>query len=274
MSRDNVLPLHGAVEGTPPWPTNPIWYKTDGGYIHSGYTQPVDDAPQEPVLDIPEVGFWGQVSVPWTDARTSPGSGGVVHRLYYGTGYRVVRVIEGNDGELWYQLKEGISPWRPGPYVPANTLRRITPEELAPISPGVPDKRIVINLAEQTLSCLEGDETVFHTLTATGLPRSPTPQGEFRVTYKRTFRRMTMQDIANPYDLPGVPFCIYFTWRGHAIHGTYWHNDYGRRQSNACVNLTPDQSQWVFRWVEPVVPYEQYTVFAEPRSAGTRVVVV
>jgi hypothetical protein len=274
MSRDSVLPLNGAVEGTPPWPTNGIWYKTEDGYIHSGYTQPVENAPQEAVLDVPEGGFWAQVATPWADARLSPGSGGVAHRLYYGTGYRVIQVVEGADGEPWYRLKEGVSPWQPGPYVPASTLRRVTPQELEPISPGAPNKRIVISLADQTLTCLQGDETVFHTRTATGLPRTPTPLGEYRVTYKRTVRRMTMRDIPSPYDLPGVPYVIYFNWSGHAIHGTYWHNDYGRRQSNGCVNLTPDDAQWVFRWAEPVVPYGAYTVFTEPREAGTRVVVV
>ena len=274
MARDNVLPLEGAVEGTPPWPTNAIWYKTEGGYIHSGYTQPVENTPQEPVLDVQGEGFWAQVAMPWADAFWSPGSGGLAHRLYYGTGYRVVQVVEGADGEPWYRLKEGVSPWRPGPYVPARTLRRVTREELEPISPGVPNKSIVISLADQTLTCLEGDETVFHTRTATGLPRTPTPPGEFRVTYKRTVRRMTVTDIPSPYDLPGVPYVIYFTWAGHAIHGTYWHNDYGRRQSNGCVNLTPDDARWVFRWADPVVPYEVYTTFTEPREAGTRVVVV
>jgi hypothetical protein len=34
---------------------------------------------------------------------------------------------------------------------------------------------------------------------------------------------------ADAYDLPGVPFLTYFTASGVAIHGTYWHNDYGGR---------------------------------------------
>jgi lipoprotein-anchoring transpeptidase ErfK/SrfK len=274
MERDSILPLHGAVEGAPPWPTNAVWYQTDGGYIHSGYTHPVGNQPQDPILEVPNAGFWGQVAVPWADARWSPGPGSTMHRLYYGTVYRVIEVVEGADGEPWYRLKEGISPWQPGPYVPASSLRRVTREEMEPISRGVPDKTMLIDLDAQTVTCMEGDETVFSTRTATGLPRTPTPRGEYRVTYKRTTRRMTMRDIPSPYDLPGVPFCIYFTWAGHASHGTYWHNDYGRRQSNGCVNLTPDNAQWVFRWADPVVPYEAYTVFTEPREAGTRIVVV
>ena len=43
--RDEVIPLYAAVVGEAPWPTNPVWYQTEGGYIHSGYVQPVEDAP-------------------------------------------------------------------------------------------------------------------------------------------------------------------------------------------------------------------------------------
>jgi hypothetical protein len=31
------------------------------------------------------------------------------------------------------------------------------------------------------------------------------------------------------YNVPDVPDVLYFTDRGHAIHGTYWHNNFGSR---------------------------------------------
>jgi lipoprotein-anchoring transpeptidase ErfK/SrfK len=121
---------------------------------------------------------------------------------------------------------------------------------------------------------LEGDSVVFHTRVSTGNPNTPTPLGEFRVLYKRHARRMTVTDIPSPYDLPGVAFPTYFTWSGVAIHGTYWHNDYGRVHSSGCINVTAEDAQWIFRWVEPVAPYEVYTQRAEPAITGTRVLVV
>lgn len=272
--RDDVIPLEAAVEGDPPWPTNPTWYRTEEGYIHSGYVQPVQDDLQPVVERVPETGFWAQVTVPWTEARWTPQSVGRAFKFYYGTVYRVIELVYDDDGRAWYRLKEGVTPWRPGPYVLAETLQRIPPEALAPISPGRPDKRLVLDLQEQTLRCMEGDQTIFSARCATGGAGSRTPRGEFRVTYNRHTRRMRMEDIPNPYDLPGVPFAVYFTWRGHAIHGTYWHNDYGRPQSNGCVNLTPDDARYLFRWVEPNVPYEEYTTFARPAEAGTPVSVV
>ena len=273
-TRDDVIPIYASVTGEAPWPTNPVWYQTKEGYIHSGYVQPVTNRPQHAITKIDEPGFWAEVCQPWTEARWSPTSPWVAKKLYYGTVYRVIGSVSDEENRIWYQLKEGITPWRPGPYVPAVSLRRIPPEELTPISPGHPDKQILIDRRAQTLSCLEGKREVFKTDISTGHHNTPTPRGEFRVLYKRHTRRMTVLNIEDPYDLPGVPYTVYFTWSGVAIHGTYWHNDYGRVHSHGCVNLRPKDAQWVFRWAEPVIEYKAYTKEVEESETGTPVIVV
>jgi hypothetical protein len=48
------------------------------------------------------------------------------------------------------------------------------------------------------------------------------------------------------YDLPGVPWCSFFTGTGVAIHGTYWHNDYGRPRSHGCVNLPSMDAKFIY----------------------------
>ena len=48
--RDQVIPLYATVVGEAPWPNNPFWYQTDGGFIHSGYVQPVDNTPSADVF--------------------------------------------------------------------------------------------------------------------------------------------------------------------------------------------------------------------------------
>jgi lipoprotein-anchoring transpeptidase ErfK/SrfK len=93
------------------------------------------------------------------------------------------------------------------------------------------------------------------------------------VLYQRHTQRMIGGSGDDRYDLPGIAFPVYFTWSGVAIHGTYWHNDYGRRHSHGCVNVTNEAAQWVFRWTDPPVPYDQHTLMSSP-SEGTRVVVV
>ena len=60
--------------------------------------------------------------------------------------------------------------------------------------------------------------------------------------------------VNNIYNLPGVPWCCFFTGYGNAFHGTYWHNDYGRPRSHGCVNLPTAQAKWLYRWTRPVVP--------------------
>jgi lipoprotein-anchoring transpeptidase ErfK/SrfK len=57
-----------------------------------------------------------------------------------------------------------------------------------------------------------------------------------------------------------------------AIHGTFWHNDYGRRHSHGCINVPSSAAKWIFRWVEPQTPYHEWTQRIEP-GTGTRVVV-
>ena len=272
-TRNKVIPLYAAVAGKAPWPNNPIWYQTDGGFIHSGYVQPVENTPSSEVItEVAGPGFWAQVCVPIAEGRWRPTNRYATYKLYYGTVYRVVGATADADGNWWYQLKEGIT-YAAGPYVPAWSVRRIPPGELAPISPGRPDKRIEVNIDTQTLTCFEGEGAVFSTQISSGLGGTATPRGEHRVLYKRHTRRMAGGSGEGRYDLPGVAFPVYFTWSTVAIHGTYWHNDFVRPHSHGCVNVTNQAAQWIFRWTDPIVPYGEYERKATSEEA-TRIVVV
>ncbi len=271
--RDDIIPLYAAVAGEAPWPGNPVWYQTEEGFIHSGYVQPVENAPStETITEVNEPGFWARVCVPIAEARWRPGDRYVRYKLYYGTVYRVVGATVDADGNWWYRLKEGIT-YAPGPHVPAWSVRRIPTEEMTPISPGRPDKWIEVNLESQRLTCFEGERAVFSTRISSGARGTQTPRGEHRVLRKRHTRRMVGGSGGGYYDLPGVAFPVYFTRSAVAIHGTYWHNDFVRPHSHGCVNATNQAAQWIFRWTDPVVPYDEYERVSEPQE-GTRVVVV
>ena len=271
--RDEVIPLYAAIEGEAPWPSNPVWYQTNGGFIHSGYVQPVENAPSaEVIAEVTEPGFWAQVCVPIAEARWRPTSPYVGYKLYYGTVYRVVNATADDEGNWWYQLKEGVT-YAPGPYVPAWSVRRIPPEELAPISPGRSDKWIEINISAQSLVCHEGGSAVFSTPISSGVSGTATPRGEHHVLYKRHTNRMVGGGEENGYDLPGVAFPVYFTWSAVAIHGTYWHNDFVRPHSHGCVNVTNEAARWIFRWIDPAIAYDAHKVSTGP-GEGTRIVVV
>ncbi len=272
-TRDEIIPLRAATTGKAPWPRNPIWYQTTGGFIHSGYVQPVEDDPTPyAITDVKEPGFWVQICVPITEARRQPDSSHAMNKLYYGTVYRVIGAVADDEGNWWYQLQEGIAHG-PGPYVPASDVCPIPPEEMTPISPGRTDKWIEINIQEQRLICFEGEKVAFHTRISSGAAGTATPRGEYRVLYKRHTRRMIGGTGADYYDLPGIAFPTYFTRSAIAVHGTYWHNDFVRPHSHGCVNVTNQAARWVFRWADPVVPYDEYEKKSEP-DEGTRVVVV
>jgi LysM repeat protein len=108
---------------------------------------------------------------------------------------------------------------------------------------------IDIDLSAQRLTAYEGDVAVRSTLASTGLVRTPTPTGRFRVYVK-----YVADDMAGPgYYLPGVPYTMYF-YRGYAVHGTYWHSSFGRPMSHGCVNLPTPEAQWLFNWASVGTP--------------------
>ena len=52
------------------------------------------------------------------------------------------------------------------------------------------------------------------------------------------------------YNVPDVPWVMYFTNEGHALHGTYWHNNFGNTMSHGCVNLPMDVAEWMYGWAD------------------------
>lgn len=114
-------------------------------------------------------------------------------------------------------------------------------------------KRIVVDKSEQKLYAYEGDVLFMESIVSTGTIINPTPLGEFAIFRKTPSRYMQgplpgiPEDI---YDLPGVPWSLYFTAEGAAIHGTYWHNNFGNRTSHGCVNLPIPQARQLYGWAD------------------------
>jgi lipoprotein-anchoring transpeptidase ErfK/SrfK len=104
-------------------------------------------------------------------------------------------------------------------------------------------KWIEIDLSKQRVYARQGNRVLRSMVVSTGTRRYPTPTGKFRIYSKR--RSMTMSGPG--YRLPGVPHSMFF-YRGYALHGTYWHNNFGRRMSHGCVNLKRGDAAWLYRW--------------------------
>ncbi len=122
-----------------------------------------------------------------------------------------------------------------------------------PVSGSTAGRWIDVNLSQQRLTAYQGNTAVFSALISGGLPRTPTVVGRFAVQTKLVSTRMR----GPGYDLPGVPYTMYF-YKGYAIHGTYWHNNFGHPMSHGCVNMRTDDAAWLFNWASigtPVVTH-------------------
>ena len=276
--QDAVIPISGITLGADQYAYNRIWYKIgDLGYAYSGRIQPVKTIINPAVSNIPKGGILAEVTVPFTDAHWEPDERkDIAYRMYYETTHWVVGVVNGANGESWYIILD--DKWELTYYILARHLRLINKDELRPISPHIPPdaKRIEVRTKDQLIIAFEYNTPVFVAKTATGAKFSngnfSTPSGTHYIFHKRPFRHMAAGNLAyNGYDLPGVPWDSYFTERGVAFHGTYWHNDYGRPRSHGCVNLTPKASKWLYLWTHPIVPPSEQFAY---KKYGTRVDVV
>ena len=113
------------------------------------------------------------------------------------------------------------------------------------------DREVVVSLWQQKLWAYEGETAVLSTWVSTGTAETwetETPVGQWRVLVK--FWSETMAGTVNgePYRVEDVPWVMYFTDEGHALHGTYWHSNFGAPMSHGCVNLPLDVAEWMYGW--------------------------
>jgi lipoprotein-anchoring transpeptidase ErfK/SrfK len=281
LTRDDVLALYDQIDTEGLMKHNPTWYLTKYGWVYSSWVQPVKRELNLVTERVPAHGFWAQVTVPYVEMRSAPHDKAYrLYRLYYSSVHLVIDRVVDDNGDVWYQLKDDEYP-NVKEYVRAVGLRRILPSELTPISPQVHDKRIEISLKDQKLYAYEDDALVYTARCATGaafhvdglgVVDFTTPIGEHTVVRKRPSRHMQgFRGRSDEYDLPGVPFCTYFTQPGVAVHGAYWHNDFGHPRSHGCVNVLADDAKWVYRWSMPAAAYTEPLVIV--KEGGTPVIV-
>lgn len=142
------------------------------------------------------------------------------------------------EGWRWYQI--GPNQWVDQRFV-AKPLPVERPE-------GVSGRWVAIDLYEQTLVAYEDDTPVFATLISSGLQRSETEEGLFTIWARLERDGMSGATGApNAYALQSVPWVMYFDGDA-SLHGTYWHNLFGYRQSRGCVNVSISDARWLYSW--------------------------
>ena len=285
---DAVVPWLREVSGYHPYRYKQRYVETPEGFIWASDLQPVRNLPNQPLTTLHETslgqGMWAEVSVPWVDIvlennPVSPGfkarlESGLPLRLYYGQILWIDKVKSDESGLAWYRVNErfgyGDLIW-----AAAEAFRPLTHEEVAPISPEIEDKHIVVNVEEkyQTLSCYEGKTEVYFCRISGGkkfdpdgtpLGHSSTPIGTHTIWRKQVSAHMSGGTTGAGYDLPGIGWTTLFSGDGVAVHATFWHNNFGGElMSHGCVNATPEDAKWVFRWARPPVDYDPGDLYSK-----------
>ncbi len=110
------------------------------------------------------------------------------------------------------------------------------------------ERWIEVNLSWQYLIAWQGDVRVIESYVSTGRSGFETPAGTFYILSKFDSEDMEGVIGGEYYNVPAVPWTMYFTNYGHALHGTYWHSNFGTPMSHGCVNLPTDVAEWLYWW--------------------------
>jgi lipoprotein-anchoring transpeptidase ErfK/SrfK len=195
------------------------------------------------------------------NARSGPSTKSKkIMKLRNGTVLRLAETKE-IDGQVWYRVE--FKEWLRYPerikgdvYVTAEyayLIKDLEKEEIQQNVEAVTDKKIIVDIKKQKLIAYDGDKIFLENSISTGIAEAPTDVGTFYI-FRKTPSRYMQGPIPGvnkkEYDLPGVPWTMYFTGDGAAIHGAYWHNDFGRKHSSGCINLPTDVAEKLYMWAD------------------------
>jgi lipoprotein-anchoring transpeptidase ErfK/SrfK len=130
-----------------------------------------------------------------------------------------------------------------------NPTAQVAADYGAPPQPVIAGREIVVDLSDQKIYAYENGLLVREVTVSTGLPGTPTVQGEFNI-----YSKIPSQTMYGPgYYLPNVEYVMYF-YQGYSIHSTYWHNNFGQPMSHGCVNLPNDEAAWFYDFADYGTP--------------------
>ncbi len=187
------------------------------------------------------------------------------------------RYLETREAGVWLRERDVTLP-KPSGRTPWDTVVGSAPK----VEAGAPRKSwIEISVEGGWLIAYEDTQPVFVTLISPGrggaarpgedpLERSASPIGRYPITGK--FVSSTMEA---PNDLihSDVPFAQNLVGP-YALHGAYWHDNFGNPQSGGCINLAPLDAKWLFDFSDPKVPSGWYGVRWIPKQGPATVVLI
>jgi hypothetical protein len=104
--------------------------------------------------------------------------------------------------------------------------------------------QITIDKSAQLMIVERDGRPLYQWPVSTGRAGFDTPSGKFKAF------RMERDHYSKEWDDAPMPFSIFFTQKGHAIHGYLDTKNIGRPASHGCVRLTPANAEKLFALVE------------------------
>lgn len=297
LYQDSVVEWQRDLIGEAPslYSTNRKWVETPDGYIPAIRMQPVHANLNVPLTELPQQtedkGMWAEVSVPYVDITLAnpPAKSPLLqedpnsYRFYYSQVFWIDDIKTDEAGNTLYRVLEKHGSYGDTFWADAHAFKPITTEEIAPINPGMDDKKIVVDVTHQTLSCYEGKREILFSRVSTGAKFNSegiavdawsTPVGDYHVINRKFISiHMGSNSAASAFELFGVSWTNIFATGGVAMHSTFWHNNYGEPMSHGCVNINPEDAKFIYRWTLPEAPYDSGRI-EQTGYTGTKVQVV
>ncbi len=218
------------------------------------------------------IGFWAKVNYKNAPVMAEPkmkskrlGAFSIKNRVK-------VLAVKKSEGLIWYQVDGGLHPgaWVEAKYI--DPIPQPLPEKnsVTPWQVKTGDYWIDVNIASSVLTLFKGADPVFATYVSTGVNASPTILGTFSIRYKFTKTRMHggPPQATHYYDLKDVPWTMYYQ-DSYALHGAYWHDEFGGQRSAGCTNLTIGDAKFLFYTVNPKISPQEEKVRFSNSNPGT-----
>lgn len=163
-------------------------------------------------------------------------SGSVLDDVTPGVAGRQLGDVSGAAAAFAAQLAEGKGsfalPVKDTPFASTTLLRKID-----------------VNLSTETLTVTENGNVVDSWLISSGRGDFATHTGSFTVNWKLDSQNMGNTDLTKApfYYQPDVKWVMYFNG-DEALHGVYWHDNWGTPMSHGCVGMPEWRAEWLFDW--------------------------
>ncbi len=227
-----------------------------GFYVGAERTVPIDRAVMASWLSVEPTGD-GAFEISADAAAIQPvvdGLAPLVNRVAENG-----RVITDSGGEVLREEAAGISGRELGDtsavasdfaaqLSTGNAAFTLPVTEVAPVITTLA-RSIEVNLTQQHAYLFENGAVVDSWPISSGKDGFSSSTGNFRISAKLTTQDMGNRDLTKSpyYFTPDVPWVMYYNG-DEALHGAYWHNNFGNVMSHGCINMPVGSAQFAYGW--------------------------